>query len=87
MRERSRILANLESLYREAYEAASGEGDEAGMRRLDFDFQRDQLYLEILLDLRDAFVAEEPEGADSPSLLEKAQAIRKLTRGIKSVGP
>jgi hypothetical protein len=53
------------------------------MARLDFDFQKDQLYLEILLDIRELLAAMEP-GKDSEgkttSLLERAQAIRRLTR-------
>jgi hypothetical protein len=83
MRDRQRILGNLEELYREAFKRAEVEGDEEAMTRLDFDFQRDQLYLETALDLRELLSAMET-GRDkegkTTSLLEKAQAIRKLTR-------
>lgn len=83
MRDRQRILGNLEELYREAFSRAEGEGDEGDMARLDFEFQRDQLYLEVALDLRELLSAMET-GKDkegkTTSLLEKAQAIRKLTR-------
>jgi hypothetical protein len=83
MRERQRILSNLESLYRESFEKARSGGDQARMDRLEFDFQRDQLYMEILLDVRELLTApgtdEEPEGGVS-SLLDKAQKLRNLTR-------
>ena len=84
MRERKRILGNLEGLYREAFEKAQENGKDEDMARLDFEFQRDQLYLEVLLDLREQLAAMEPgepeEEEKSKSLLEKAQAIRRLTR-------
>ena len=83
MRDRQRILANLEELYREAFGRAEKEEDEASKVRLDFEFQRDQLYLEVALDLRELLSAME-SGKDgegkTTSLLEKAQAIRRLTR-------
>lgn len=83
MRDREKILGNLERLYRDGFRSAEEGGDEDRMARLDFDFQRDQLYLEILLDVRDLMAAMET-GKDSEgkttSLLEKAQAIRRLTK-------
>jgi hypothetical protein len=83
MRERQRIIGNLEELYKDAFRRAEERGDEEGMSRLDFDFQRDQLSLEILLDIRELLAAmdsgQELEGKTT-SLLEKAQAIRRLTR-------
>ena len=53
-RSRDRILANLEDMYREAFERAKATGDQAQMAALDFAYRREQLYLEILLDVRDA---------------------------------
>ncbi len=80
MRDRQRILDNLEKLYRgELDRSAGSEGVDSG--RLDFEFQRDQLYLEVLLDLRDLLGAAPPEEEKSTSsLLEKAQQLRDLTR-------
>ena len=83
MRDRQKILGNLESLYREAFQRAEEGGDQADMARMDFDFQRDQLYLEALLDVREllAVVDSGKENAEkTTSLLEKAQAIRRLTK-------
>jgi hypothetical protein len=53
-RSRERILANLDEMYREAFERAKSSGDESQMATLDFAYRREQLYFEILLDVRDA---------------------------------
>jgi hypothetical protein len=53
-RTRDRILTNLDEMYREAFTRAQATGDEAQQATLDFAYRREQLYLEILLDIRDA---------------------------------
>jgi len=53
-RSRERILANLDEMYREAFERAKATGDDSQMATLDFAYRREQLYFEILLDVRDA---------------------------------
>ena len=53
MRPRDRILANLEATYREQYDRAHAEQQAGRMAELDAGYQRDQLMLEILLDIRD----------------------------------
>jgi hypothetical protein len=53
-RTRDRILANLDDMYREAFERAKASGDDSQMASLDFAYRREQLYFEILLDVRDA---------------------------------
>ena len=53
-RTRERILANLDDMYREAFERAKALGDDAQQQALDFSYRREQLYFEILLDIRDA---------------------------------
>ena len=53
-RSRDRILANLDDMYREAFERAKAAGDQGQMAALDFAYRREQLYFEILLDVRDA---------------------------------
>ena len=53
-RSRERILSNLEDMYREGFERAKATGDQAQMAALDFAYRREQLYFEILLDVRDA---------------------------------
>jgi hypothetical protein len=53
-RSRERILANLEEMYGEAFRRAKTAEDESQMTTLDFAYRREQLYFEILLDIRDA---------------------------------
>lgn len=53
-RTRTAILSNLDEMYREAFERAKTAGDDAQMATLDFAYRREQLYFEILLDVRDA---------------------------------
>ena len=88
-RPRDQIVGNLESLYREAYARAQSSGDEAEKARLDFDFRRDQLYLEAILDVRDllgAFQAQAQGPAPSPdakgekSVAEQIGDLRSLAR-------
>ena len=79
MRDRQRILDNLEKLYRSELDRSAGsEGADGG--RLDFEFQRDQLYLEVMLDLRDLLGDTPTDEKSTSSLLEKAQQLRNLTR-------
>src|SRR5205085_471203 len=56
-RPRDRVLQNLEAIYRDAYERAKAAGDQARMADLDAAYQREQLLLEVLLDIRDALTA------------------------------
>ena len=53
-RSRSTILNDLDEMYREAFERAKTTGDQSQMATLDFAYRREQLYFEILLDVRDA---------------------------------
>lgn len=81
MRSRERVLQSLEKVFREAFGAAEAAGDSARMASLDLDYQRDQLRLEVMLDIRELLLPPEEDQTDKTiSLLEKAQNIRKLTR-------
>jgi hypothetical protein len=53
-RSRERILANLDEMYREAFDRAKAADDASQMATMDFASRREQLYFEILLDIRDA---------------------------------
>lgn len=53
-RSRERILSNLDEMYREAFDRAKQSDDPSAMTSLDFAYRREQLYFEILLDVRDA---------------------------------
>ena len=80
MRSRDRILANLEAIYRETYDRAKGAADEARMADLDNAFMRDQLMLEILLDIRDLFAVAPAAPAKGTSAIEKLEALRRLAK-------
>ena len=86
-RPRDRILGNLESIYREVYERAKATGDQVRMTDLDAAYQREQLLLEVLLDIRDALASlpasTAPEsgkstGSDPITALEAIHRITKL---------
>lgn len=80
MRSRDRILGNLEQIYRESYETAKQVDNATRMADLDNAYMRDQLMLEILLDIRDLFaVSPAAPAASGQSALEKLQALRRLT--------
>ena len=78
MRSRDRILTNLESIYRESYDRAKESGDRGRMVEMDSAYMRDQLMLEILLDIRDLFSV--APAATGGSALEKLEAIRRLSK-------
>jgi hypothetical protein len=78
MRSRDRILANLESIYRESYDRAKESGEAGRMIDLDSAYMRDQLMLEILLDIRDLFSV--APAASGGSALEQLEAIRRFTK-------
>ncbi|MEO7986878.1 MAG: hypothetical protein ABI766_10120 [Gemmatimonadales bacterium] len=78
MRSRDRILANLESIYRESYDQARQLEEKGRMVDLESAYMRDQLMLEILLDIRDLFSV--APAASGGSALEKLEAVRRLTK-------
>ncbi len=53
MRSRDQILENLDTAYREQYDQAKAENQPRRMLELDAGYQRDQLMLEVLLDIRE----------------------------------
>jgi len=53
-RSRERVMLNLDEMYKDAFERAKESGDESQMASLDFAYRREQLYFEILLDIREA---------------------------------
>ena len=86
-RPRDRVLGNLESIYREAYDRAKAASDQVRMADLDAAYQREQLLLEVLLDIRDALAALPPAaesgpgktaGSDPIATLETIHRITKL---------
>lgn len=80
MRSRRRILDSLESVYREAFRKAEEGGDADRMARLDFDYQREQLRMEVFLDVRELLIPREEEAENEGSLLDRAEAFRRIVR-------
>jgi hypothetical protein len=81
---RERILENLDSVYREAYDRAKTAADERRMADLDAAYQREQLLLEVLLDIRDALAAPASHGASAPAPasdpLATIETIRRIAK-------
>jgi len=90
MRPRPKLLASLEGVYREAFGEAEKASDQKRMEELDFGFRRDQVMLEVLLDVRDGLerldglARETRDEGDRPreesSLLDKVRTARRLTK-------
>jgi len=77
-RARDRILGNLETIYREAYDRAKASGDERRMLDLDASYQREQLLLEVLLDIRDSLAS--PPASPGVDPLAAIETIRRVTK-------
>jgi len=80
MRTREQILGNLEAIYRESFDRAKVEEDPRRMADLDCAFVRDQLTMEILLDIRDLFAVAPAAQKAGSSAIEKLEALRRLTK-------
>jgi hypothetical protein len=81
MRHRDKILGNLEAIYRESFDRAKEAADAPRMADLENSYMRDQLMLEILLDIRDLFAVAPAAPAKGTSALEKLETLRRLARG------
>lgn len=83
MRPRQQILDNLDSVYREAYDRAKASHDDRRMADLDAAYQREQLLLEVLLDIRDGITnPAKPKAppADAPNPMAALDTIRRITK-------
>lgn len=78
-RPRQSILENLETVYREAFDRAREADDKARMADLDASFQREQLLLEVLLDIRDGIHAI-GDASSAEGALDKLKKLKDLTR-------
>ena len=84
-RPRDRVLANLEAIYREAYDRAKALGDERRTLDLDAAYQREQLLLEVLLDIRDSLAvlsSATPAEGEKKSIdpMAAIDTIRRVTK-------
>lgn len=79
-RSRDKIIGNLETVYRDAYQRAKEVGDQGRMLDLDASFQREQLLLEVLIDIRDALAGLGGGTPGQKGALDKLQQIKDLTK-------
>ncbi len=79
MRSRDKILTNLENIYREAYDRAKQAEDAGRMMDMDAAYQREQLLLEVLMDIRDA-IHSIGDAPNEKTALQKLHALKKLTK-------
>ena len=79
MRPRDDILGNLESIYQVSFDAAKRSEQPRRMEELDNAYQRDQLMMEILLDVRD-LLARQPAAPPGASVLDQLEALRRLAK-------
>jgi hypothetical protein len=83
VRPRQQILDNLDSVYREAYDRAKALKDERRMADLDAAYQREQLLLEVLLDIRDGIsgsAKQKPPADSGGNPMAALDTIRRITR-------
>jgi hypothetical protein len=79
-RPRQQILDNLETVYRDAYERAKIAKDERRMADLDAAYQREQLLLEVLLDIRDGLGTAPPKPSPGANPIATFDTIRRITK-------
>ena len=83
-RQRQQILDNLDAVYREAYARAEAAHDARLMADLDAAYQREQLLLEVLLDIRDSLAGSgtgrAAAPAPGPDPVTALETIRRITR-------
>lgn len=80
VRPRQQILDNLESVYREAFDRAKKTGDDRRMADLDAAYQREQLLLEVLLDIRDSLGRPAAKTQPAPDPMAALDTIRRITK-------
>ena len=79
MRPRDAILDNLEAIYQTSFDAAKTAQQPRRMEELDNAYQRDQLMMEILLDVRD-LLARQPAAPPGQTVLDQLEALRRLAK-------
>ena len=79
-RPRQQILDNLDSVYREAYERAKAAKDDRRMADLDAAYQREQLLLEVLLDIRDGMTGPAKPKPEPSNPIAALDTIRRITK-------
>jgi hypothetical protein len=80
MRPREQILGNLDSIYQSSYAAAKADGQTRRMAELDSAYQRDQLMMEVFLDVRDLLARAGSSPAAGGVALDHLETLRRLAK-------
>jgi hypothetical protein len=80
MRSRDRILANLDTVYQESYDRAKAEQLTRRMEELDAAYMRDQLMMEVLLDIRDLLDRSPAPRNDGPGTIQQLAKLSSIVR-------
>ena len=78
MRSRDRILANLDTVYQESYDRAKAEKLTRRMEELDAAYLRDQLMMEVLLDIRD--LLDRSPKSQEPGTIQQLAKLSSIVR-------
>ena len=79
MRPRDAILRDLESIYQSSFDAARKAEQPRRAEELDNAYQRDQLMMEVLMDVRD-LLARQPAAPPGQSVIDQLDALRRIAK-------
>ena len=86
-RSRERILANLDEMYREAFERAKASGDDSQMATLDFAYRREQLTSRSCSMSATRSKSAERAATDKPASSRISAGLHRLTVVARSATP
>ncbi|MBW8771792.1 MAG: hypothetical protein JF590_00635 [Gemmatimonadetes bacterium] len=79
MRPRDAILRDLETIYQSSFDAAKKAEQPRRAEELDNAYQRDQLMMEVLMDVRD-LLARQPAAPPGQSVIDQLEALRRIAK-------
>jgi hypothetical protein len=79
MRPRDVILGDLENIYRASFDEAKKAEQPRRAEELDNAYQRDQLMMEVLMDLRD-LLARQPAAPPGQGVIDQLEALRRIAK-------
>ena len=79
MRPRDAILGDLETIYRASFDAAKKSEQPRHAEEFDNAYQRDQLMMEVLMDVRD-LLARQPAPPPGQGVIDQLEALRRIAK-------
>ena len=79
MRPRDAVLGDLETIYQASFDAAKKAEQPRRAEELDNAYQRDQLMMEILMDIRD-LLARQPASPQGQGVIDQLEALRRIAK-------